>query len=140
MTQLSLVDPDVLDNLDLYRLSFTTIERLLHCAGTQGPTEEEITLARQCLSRMHTAELKFSSEFQRRPSDATAQVTNSLPDSKRTTFGAWLASFDPSTSIYQDSLVLMLHKISGDANTDNFRVRRLSQLEGGRDNGCSLHQ
>lgn len=73
---------------------------------------------------MHTAESGHVIQHTRRSSETLSTSINP----ENTAYLVWRDNFKAEETVYPDSLVRLLHAISGDVNPDNFRVRRLLEL------------
>ncbi len=123
-TYISLVDSSFHENSDSYRLLFTSIEHALCTTAAASPSKEQGSLARQCLWHMHTAESGHVIQHTRRSSETLSASINP----ENTAYCVWRDNFKAEETVYPDSLVRVLHVISGDVNRDNFRVRRLLEV------------
>lgn len=119
---ISLMDPDAPNRRDIYLHLFSNIQQLL---SVDQASEEERTLARQCLSRIQWNSMEAGpvASAQRSIFD-----TNPIANLNDTLYSAWLDAFHPSATIYEDALISLLHLLSGDSNVDKFRIKRLIDL------------
>ena len=122
-TYLSLVDSSFHENSNSYRTLFIGVDSVLYTTTSASQSKKQGYLARRCLWRIHTAESIYVVNHQhaRRSSETLSASTS--PDD--TAYWVWRDNFQAEETVYPDSLVRLLHAMSGDVNRDNLRVRRL---------------